>query len=163
MRVHTLITTLALSAFTLAAGCDVQTCTDAGCGTTLQLQIEGPDGRALPDSTYEIVVDLGGSLYSTVCSTSPGTTSCEPAEGAGPFHVDASITSTGTIMVEVNDDGWDALTPDTVALSVTAGDAPLFDDSWDVEYDIVHPNGEDCEPTCAVATENLVATIDVAN
>ncbi|MCH9679915.1 MAG: hypothetical protein K0V04_00660 [Deltaproteobacteria bacterium] len=151
---------MAVSTLTLALGCDVTSCTDAGCDTTIDIVIEGPNSGALPDSTYEIVVDVAGSIYSTVCSTSPGTSSCEPAEGAGPFELDIVVTNNGVILGQVRDQS-NSMTPATVGLTVIAGDAPLVDEMWDVEYETIHPNGEDCSPTCSRATEVLTAVVDL--
>ena len=151
---------LASTLYLAAAACDPQSCTTAGCGTTLQLGIEGPGGSALPDSTYEIILDLDGSPYSTVCgSPEPGMFQCEPVEGPPTPQVTAFTTTTGTILIEVNADEGQGDGPQQVALSVIAGDAPLVDESWSVTYETLHPNGEECGPVCRTATEFLVATV----
>lgn len=156
MSIRISLAALCASTLILAGACDPTACTDIGCYESLTVIIEGPDGAALPDSTYEIVLELDGSTYVTACGQpSPGEYFCEPVEGVGPHELAAQYTTSGIISLEVIDD-----TPDEVSLSVIAGDAPLLDESWSVEYETSTPNGQDCGPVCRSA-DPLRAVIEI--
>jgi len=145
----------------LEPACDPQTCTLVGCGSTLDLVVEGEDGGALPDSTYEIVLELDGAVYSTACgSPEPGMLMCEPVEGPSTFVIEAVGTTTGTISMSVFSSEGGGEGPKTARLTIVAGDAPLVDETWDVTYETDAPNGEECGPICYSATETLAVTIE---
>lgn len=147
MSLRLLLAVLCAPTLALAAACDPESCTLIGCDDSLMVIIEGPDGSALPDSTYEIVLELDGSTYVTACGQpSSGEYFCEPVEGMGSHQLEVLYTPSGIISIEVTND-----TPDEVSLSVTAGDAPLLDESWVVQYETSAPNGEDCGPVCRSA------------
>lgn len=156
MSLRFLWAALSASTLALASACDPESCTLIGCSDSLLIIIEGPDGGALPDSTYEIVLELDGSTYATACGQpTEGEHYCEPVEGAGTHQLAARYNPSGTISIEVTND-----TPDDVSLSVVAGDAPLVDQTWAVEYETSAPNGEDCGPVCRSA-DPLRAVIEI--
>jgi hypothetical protein len=150
---------LCLVAVPLTACDDSMTCTLAGCGATLDVFIEVEGGGPLPDSTYEIVLELDGAPYVTACGQpEPGMFLCEPVEGPDRFEVDASPFTDGTkIWLSVWADGGEGDGPESVHLTVIAGDAPLVDTTAEPTYAPTFPNGEECGPRCLQA-ELITAT-----
>jgi hypothetical protein len=154
-----LMMSLSLVAMPLASCDDSLTCTDAGCDTTLNVFIEVEGGGTLPDSSYEIVLELDGSPYVTACGRpEPGVFICEAVEGPDGFEVEAGTSTDGTaISLSVSADEGQGEGPQVVRLTVVAGDAPLVDTTVEPTYAPYFPNGEECGPRC-VQADPITAT-----
>ena len=150
-----LLTSVVASTLALAGACDTQSCTDAGCGPLLTFFVEGPDAAALPDGSYEVVVDLDGSVYTSTCVVAdPSSFACEDFEGEAPFRVSGNLVGNlGTLRFSVYEDDPSDLTVKQVSVMVDVEGNTVTDESWSPEYETHRPNGEECGPTCTQATE----------
>ncbi|MEX1368786.1 MAG: hypothetical protein AB1Z98_37000 [Nannocystaceae bacterium] len=135
-----LLGSLLLPATLLASGCSpIPQCPAYDCVDLLALEFSGEAGD-LPPSTYEIVVTIHDEDYLVVCASPPpegdGDWWCEdPEEDGQRLSVYADESSdedvSFTVMIE---GGFEIDGPTAVGVSVIAGDAPLLDESYEVDF-----------------------------
>jgi len=161
------VTSLSVAILALAGACEPNTCTAAGCGPLLSFTIEGPGGVALPEASYDITVDLDGSVHTITCSTVGGNVpACGNAVGEGPLRLSGDLViNRGTLDFTVYEDDPSDLTIAQVSVMVTSDGATVADEDWAPVYETHTPNfnqdGEPCGGDCTNATESLAIEIEV--
>lgn len=137
-----------------AQGCELQSCTEAGCisGVVITASSAGP----LPDGEYEVALLLDGEAHSctgTHPRISEQTVRCEPdAHGVtlylserGPVVVPPGTMPSG-LYIEIID-----RTPRSIQLEITHDGKLVAAESFTPEYTEFAPNGEECGPVCRSA------------
>lgn len=132
------------------SGCEpTQTCTAIGTPAGLVLRFEAGEGATLPASTYEIILDVDGDVYSLACGKPDDEAdfTCEEAEGSGDHTIthEDELGSSRFFDIRIVSYGDDVTAgPEHVVVEVIAGDAPLVDAAFEPEYERDEPNGEGC-------------------
>lgn len=136
-----LVCSMLLPAALLVSGCDPfgTSCPAIDCADLLELEFTGEAGD-LPPSTYEIVLTIRDEVHLVVCASPPpeggGDWWCEDPEETGQrlwVYADESPAQdvSFTVMVE---GGFELDGPTAVGVSVMAGDAPLLDETYEVDF-----------------------------
>ena len=120
----------------VSPGCDLEDCTEAGCSSSITLQVTHADGQSF--------VGFGGTL---------------DTEAGEVIAFDCDGTHTGTVASDV----LIQCAPDSVTLEISPATASAqittargqVQVSLEPEYRTLTPNGEECGPTCFVATEKV--------
>ncbi len=128
--------------------CDpLEVCTLVGCDDGVLVDFPG---WPLDDGTYDLTVTgASGEVYAcTVVVTESGTRldSQRCSDPGAIVSVTLDRNGIGTLGVRT------PVLGDEVAVEVSFDDAVVLSDSGPVDYEMVQPNGPDCEPTCTIGT-----------
>lgn len=122
-----------------------QACTDMGCTDGVDLRFSlterGP---------YVIVAEGLPSGETTTC------TGTLPFDGTEACTGPGFATISGTKLPDDQQSVEGLYLPDTdlaqVRVTITSNDVPRVDQTWDLSYRELQPNGPGCEPTCDYAS-----------
>lgn len=124
---------------------DLQICTDMGCTDGVDLHFSLTQRGA-----YAIIAEGLPSGETTTC------TGYLPFDGTEVCTGPGFATISGTKLPDEQQSVEGVYLPATdlaqVHLTVRVDDVPLVDQTWDLNYRTLQPNGEECEPTCSYAS-----------
>jgi len=129
-----------------AQGC-ATTCTDAGCGPSMSLEIRAADGT-WPDGVYALELSVDGVAH-TCSMTLPDDI---PASGGLALSGCGLTLSPDQVAGQYTLRSWSSSTPRTLSVRVTRDEALLIDETRTVAYEDSRPNGPECGPVCRSAT-----------
>lgn len=120
-------------------------CTDVGC-------IDGVDaGFSLTEpGSYTIVAEELPEGVTTTCTASlpfDGTEGC-----TGPGSIGLSGTALPPDQQSIEGMAFPSTAMEQLHLTITRDSASILDETYDVAYATLQPNGPDCPPTCSYAS-----------
>ena len=149
-----------LACLPLVPGCDVKSCTLAGCsGGSAQLIVLGPNWDELEPLVHQLDVTLDDTSFSVTCDIAE--LQCDdPVDVSGDLPLNVFVRGDGQIVIDVGnpDDSGQEL-PDDYSVTVTREGTVVTEDSGSFVYAENRPNGPDCAPVCR-STDGAFVMVD---